>query len=372
MNGNYPGLSSERLPERRRAVVKTYLIDAHGTWDPEEVDGPGFVPRLTEAVDGSTLGAQLSCEVHPGEDPRLATICARTGDRASAYLYVDAGDPRYWVVHTTAASQSADWIVARLVEGSTRIDRVLIPAQLLDGISGLGSCIGLGLDFDRRVLSDHGAGDDGQDTGSLKMQLWGHQARRLLELMRHEPAFTDHTMLSRLRIRCQRDVNDQSAFSVEEIRLDGKITAQGTWFEGHANMVRAMKEAFAHAVGRLESDYSIRGGSTGDKITGRALAIDTNRTIEDLDAFTRAVFSGSGPFQLWGVPRAANGLLRIRATDLGLGGRLDFEITPAFIRVYLPSTTSGSTVLRFYTNLQRHHDARVRLLNEDGKDVLES
>ena len=372
MNGNYPELSNERQPERRQTLIKTYLIDAHGTWDPEEVDGPGFVPRLTEIVDGSTLGARFSCEIHPGENPHLATICARNGDRVSAYLYVDAWDPRYWVVHTTAASQAADWIVGRLVEGSTRIDRVLIPAQLLDEISGLGSCVGLGLDFDRRVFSDEGPGDNGPDTGFLKMQLWGHQARRLLELMRHEPAFTAHTMLSRLQIRCQPDGNDQTAFSVEEIRLDGKITAGGTWFEGHANMVRTLKEAFARAVGTLESDYSIRARSTGDKVTGRALAIDTNRAIEDLEAFTRTVFSGSGPFKLWGVPRAANGLLRVRATDLGLGGRLDFEITPSFIRVYLPSTTSGSTVLRFYTNLQRHHDARVRLLNEEEKDVLES
>ena len=372
MNGNYPGLSNERKPERRQAVVTTYLVDAHGMWDPEDVHEPGFVPRLTEAVDGSTLGARFACEVHPGEESGLATICARNGDGASAYLYVDAKDPRYWVVHTTAASQAADWIVGRLVEGSTRIDRVLIPAQLLDGISGMGSCVGLGLDFDRRVFSDKGPGDDGPDPGSLKMQLWGHQARRLLELMRHEPAFTDQTMLSRLQIRCQPGGNDRTAYSMEEIRLDGKITARGTWFEGHANMVRTMKEAFARTVGKLESDYSIRARSTGDKVTGRALAVDTNRTIEDIDAFTRIVFSGSRPFQLWGVPRATNGLLRVRATDLGLGGRLDFEITPTFIRVYLPSTTSGTTVLRFYTNLQRHHDARVRLLDAEEKDVFQS
>ena len=372
MNGNYPGDAIERQPRTRQVMVKSYLVDAHGMWDPEEVDESGLVPRLAEVVDASALGARFACEVHPGEVRDLATICARMGDRASTYIYVDAQDPRYWVVHTTAASRAADWIVARLVEGSTRIDRVLIPVQLLDRISSLGSCVGLGLDFDRRVFSDDGDGNGGRYIGSLKMQQWGHQARRLLELMRHEPSFADQTTLSRLQIRCQPDGGDRTTFSVEEIRLDGKITAQGTWFEGHANMVRTLKKAFARVVGRLESDYSIRARSTGDTVAGRALAIDTNRAIEDLDVFARTVFSGGPPFQLWGVPRTGDGVVRVRATDLGLGGRLDFEITPAFIRVYLPSTTSGSTILRFYANLQRHHDARVRLLNEEGLDVLES
>ena len=372
MNGNYRDDPNERQPGRRREVVKSYLVDAYGTWSPGEADESPFVSRLAELVDGSGLGARFTCEVHPAETGDLATICARMGDRTSTYLHVDAEDPRFWIVHATAAGQAADRIVARLVEGSTRINRVLIPVQLLDRVGMLGTCVGLGLDFDRRLFSTHADGNDGSRMGSLKMQQWGHEAGRLLEYMRHEPSFADRTTLSRLLIRCQPDGGDGTAFSVEEIRIDGKLTAKGTWFEGHANMVRTLKGAFSGVVGQLESNHAIRAGSTGDVVTGKALAIDTSRRIEDLDAFTRKVFSGARPFQLWGVPRGGDDLVRVRATDLGLGGRLDFEITPAFIRIYLPSTTSGSTVLRFYANMQRHHDACVRLVNEEEMNVLES
>ena len=63
--------------------------------------------------------------------------------------------------------------------------------------------------------------------------------------------------------------------------------------------------------------------------------------------------------------------MSVAAVDLNFGQRLAFEFTPEFVRVFLPGETSGGTVVRFYTTIQHHLDPRVRLLDQDEREVFQ-
>ena len=359
-------------PERHAAVIKTYLIEAHGTVDPEE-DQAGFVPRLAAIVARSTLRTRFPCEVHAANDPALATIHGRYRNRERVSLYVDRADPRYWILHTAASSHAADWIVGQLVGSGTDLDRAYIPSQLLGKLTSRGACHGLSLDFDHRIFRYDGQDGGGTPSDFLKMQLWGDRAWRVLELMRQDSSFPGSTTLSRVQVKCWPDERDKNAYCLADVRFDGRITARGTSFEGHATLVDALKKSYSREVAKLESGYRIRARAGGEELTGRALGISTSRPIRDLEEFSRIVFSATKPFLLWGVPAvSSSSFVRVCAVDLRLGSRLDFEITSEFIRVYIPSGSCATAVLRFYTNLQHHHDARVQLLDKDDRDVFES
>jgi hypothetical protein len=50
--------------------------------------------------------------------------------------------------------------------------------------------------------------------------------------------------------------------------------------------------------------------------------------------------------------------------------RITFEITPEFMRVYLPDGSCGNTIIRLYTNLQHYYDSLVVLAAGGGEPLL--
>ncbi len=83
-----------------------------------------------------------------------------------------------------------------------------------------------------------------------------------------------------------------------------------------------------------------------------------------------ALFGGTDPFRLWGVPVSiGKDYFRVTALDLHVTNRITFEVAPDFMRVYLPDGTCGNTIIRLYTNLQHYYDSQV-VLSAGGGEVL--
>ena len=106
-------------------------------------------------------------------------------------------------------------------------------------------------------------------------------------------------------------------------------------------------------------------------ISGEPVNILFPRPIVDLEIFCDRVFSCAEPFRLWGVPvRLSNDSYRVSAVDLHVGSEVTFEISPDWMRIYLPKGSCGNTVIRIFTNLQHHYDAQIEAVDGDGSNIV--
>ncbi len=369
MTGVYPGGSVERGSAGDSEPIKTYLVEVHANGDPERGPDVSVAKTLEALVSEPYLQASFAARVHPADEPGLVTIEGRYRGETPVSLYADCSDPRHWLIHTLASSSTADWAVGRMAAVGTPLSRVALPGPLLEEFAELGLLEGLILSHDRRQF--HYA--DGPDShGFMSMQLWAGQSGRILSLLSRDSSLNDSISLSRVHVRYWPDEGDREATCLAEIDRDGRMVTRGTSYEGHLHWVKVFKRNYTRQIEKLESLFRIRADGVAGKLLGRSLTIAPARSIEDAARFCDRVFSGTPPFRLWGVPaQASASFARVRALDLAVGGVLDLEVTPEFLRLFLPVETSANSVVRFITNLQHHFDSGVRLLDQDEQDVLE-
>ena len=206
----------------------------------------------------------------------------------------------------------------------------------------------------------------------MSMQLWGGQSGRILSMMSRERSLSDSVSLSRVHVRYWPDEDDRTASCLAEIDRDGRMVTRGTSYEGHLHLVKVFRRLYTRQIENLESHFRVRADGDTGKLVGRCLTIRPARPIGNSARFCDIAFSGTPPFRLWGVPAQTSGsFTRVRALDLDVGGALDCEVTPEFLRIFLLSGTSANAVVRFLTNLQHYFHSGVRLLDQDGQDVLE-
>src|SRR5439155_3391726 len=116
-------------------------------------------------------------------------------------LHVDASNPRFWLIHSTAKSTEVDPIIQKLVNNTNEFDNVWLPIQLLTRIAGFGTLRGLGLDYDRRAVPDVDFEAPAAPVQFLKIQLWGNRAGDVLRILKQQDAFPDATTLSKVKVK---------------------------------------------------------------------------------------------------------------------------------------------------------------------------
>ena len=366
MNNTYSSLTDEQELEPGSSLLKSYLLEAHR-------------PPSRQAVLSDTLRDLLpaipraSVNVFPADETSLATVEVESADQRMS-LYVDSTNARYWVVHSLGESTAVDSVITRIVSHSTALDRAWLPADFLRRVADMGAFRGLGLDYDRRLIPDVDFEAPDAPVESLKMQLWGNKAADILSLLQRHDAFPSETTLSKVKVKYWQDRGVPEYFAVDDVKFDGKITARGTSFQSHSELLGAISDMYAHQVTLIEDSHRIASEAYGDAFTlaGEPVALQLSRPIPDLDVFCDSLFSCGPPFRLWGVPISSRtGQRVVHALDLHVGQPLHVEINPTRITLYLPSGVCGNTVLRFYTNLQHHYDARVQAVGSGGHPIFE-
>lgn len=369
MTGVYPGAPGEPDVAGDIEPIKTYLVEVHSNDDPARGPEAVVANTLEALVSEPYLQASLAARIHPAKVRGLVTIEGHYQGKTPVSLYADCRDPRHWLIHTLASSRTADWAIGRMAAVGTPLSRVSLPGQLLERLAGLGLLEGLILSHDRRQF--HGDGESNAD-GFMSMQLWAGQSGRILSLLNRDSSLNDAISLARVHVRYWPNEDDREASCLAEIDRDGRMVTRGNSYEGHLRLVKVFKRLYTKQIDKLESLFRVRADGDSGKLVGRCLTILPARPIGDAVRFCDRVFSGTPPFRLWGVPaRASETFTRVRALDLDVGGALDFEITPGFLRIFLPRETSANSVVRFFTNLQHHFDSGVRLLDQDEHDVFE-
>lgn len=371
MNKAYRQLVRGQKLNLDTSLVKTYLVEAHSL---KGADHDGVHATLSECLSQSTVGTQIQPSIKETQDRFFFNVHLR-GSSDELMLYVDATNPRFWLVHSMGRSTTLDAVMQRVVRYSHKLDSAWLPIQLLERLSNYGNLRGLGLDYDRRGMRTIDLETIEAPVEFLKMQVWGNKAGRVLEILREEQAFADSTTLSKVKIKYWLDPKDETTFSIDDIKYDGKITARGTSFQSHITLVSNLYNTYSSKIQEMEQRFSIGYHETDDtklRVTGTPISIHFPRGITDLPGFCSYVFSSSHPFRLWGVPTKEHpSCVRVSAVDLHVGKRVNFEITPSYMRIYLTRGACGNSLARLYTNLQHYYNSQVHARDESDRLVFE-
>jgi hypothetical protein len=375
MSHAYTELEERQHLEAETSLLKTYLLEAHS-----DKSTHGDIRSLLRGAFGRQgLGERSEAHIHETEEELFYSVDVKWATN-SAEFYVDASDQRFWLLHSVSKSTSADRILQRVIANDTHLDSAWLPMQLLEQVAQMGLFRGLGLDFDRREVPDVDFEAPDAPVEYLKMQLWGNRAREVLNTLRGADAFADATTLSKVRVKHWLDrAVDQDSFTLDDVKWDGKITARGTSFQSHINLVTNVYRAYAAKVTGFEARFSLRyvGAQVANAqrapqtVSGEPFNITFSRPIANLEKFLDSIFSGAEPFRLWGAPVSiGRNYYRVTALDLHVTHRITFEITPDFMRVYIPDGSCGNTIARLYTNLQHYYDSGVAMKSGGGENLF--
>ncbi len=376
MAGTYERLSAGDALEAETSLVKSYLLESTL---PENASPSTARDRTQQLLANIPLGRRMDAQATFTDDDALLAMQASVtvnGRAERLVVYFDLTNPRFLQAHSMGSSNAVDSLIERLVTAGTDIDRAWLPADLLEHISTLGSFRGLSLDYDRRAVPDVDLAAPPR-VEFLKMQLWGNRANDVLRVLRQEHAFPHETTLAKVKVKYAQDPDHEERFSLDDVKFDGKITARGTSFDSHIDLLSVVHDRYAACVRTVEQSFSV--GMADIPADGQRMMIDGEPIgftfeppIPNLIAFCDHVFSGAEPFRIWGVPVALrSNFVRVDAVDLHVGASLRFEVLPDLVRMYVPKGACGNSALRLYTNLQHYYNAMVGAIDGRGGHVFQ-
>jgi cation transport regulator ChaC len=375
MTKSYTELLEDQKLEVDTSLVKTYLVEAHVARSNDEKYSPHHEIHklLQDIVKTCHFVSAREGNINETEEECFFQIKFQTRHEKEVILFVDSADARFWLIHSMDNSAILDEILNKMIMTTHRLDRAWIPIQLLEEMTKYGSFRGLGLSYDRRAISDVDSESGTSGVEFMKMQLWGTNAKKVLEILRTQSAFPNETTLSKVKIKFWSDGQNSEKFTLDDIKYNGKITARGTSFESHITLTTDLYRKYSAEVKRIEEKYSIKHTlmKEGYSIEGLPINLLFPTGIKNIEKFLRHVFDCAFPFKLWGVPvKLAEDYYRVKAVDLHVGNSVDFEISREFIRVYLPSGACGNTIARLYTNFQHYYDAKVEISVGDDERLF--
>ncbi len=149
--------------------------------------------------------------------------------------------------------------------------------------------------------------------------------------------------------RIVRRESDRDQVVVDDVTAAGKLTCRGTSFRLHQELLLGLKNRYAELIGEWEERYRLGWSREGlsAKPTGTTADIVLPEGLQepDLEELLDSLFNCGEPYRLYGVP-IRQGTLRyvVKGVDLHTGDKVDFEVGPDIIRVYLYPTTCGNVL----------------------------
>jgi hypothetical protein len=322
--------------------VKSRLLEAHTA----EASSDGVEHLLR------SLAKDADLEVEPlGDD-----VWALLG--VDDVFFVDALNPRFWLLHSTAAADRLRRLLRRHLLLGSRLDQAWFSNRQLQELEGERRWVRSSFSSD--TLQPHGPG--AVVPRRWRIQVEGEHPDELLELVSREERYKAGAALTAVG-----SVLGEPGMRSAEVAADyqGGFVASGNDFTLVTGMLWRTLDRYEAYVRELESSYRLGTTATeelGMTIEGGVATIEFPHQVEDLDALVANLFTCTEPFRLWAVPREAiSGQWEANAVDLHVGQTLRLEITSHWLRVLLGSETCGNTLARLVANLQHRFDARTHL-----------
>lgn len=326
----------------RPGRVKSRLLEAHAS----EASGDGAEHLLRQVAEDADLSMR---QVGDG----LWTLLG-SGD----VFFVDALNPRFWLLHSTASADQLRRLLTRHVLTSARLDRAWFSSDQLDQLEG-----------ERRWVRSSFSSDTLQpnETGAVVPRRWrvqveGENPNELLALVSREERYRAGAALTAVSSRLH-----EPGMGSAEVAADyqGSFVASGTDFHLVAGLLWRTLDRYEAYVRALEDGYRLGVAATeqgGMTLDGEVAMVRFPHEVKDLNALVSNLFTCTEPFRLWAVPREVSpDQWEANAVDLHVGHPLTLEITPNWLRVLLGPDTCGNTLARLVANLQHRFDARTEL-----------
>jgi hypothetical protein len=336
----------EEKPEETRKRTKCQLLEANVPFDE-------FVLHHKEEfsfdrTDDSTLWNVSSYRVPIG--------------------YLDTANPRLWIFHSIGSAREMEEQMSSLIgSDGSMMDFPWLPSNSLERIGRLGEkSAGFNLKYRNRFVGI--AGENSVE--DMTMRFWGPAALDLIQELKHSERMKGGLSLSGIGLIHQ----VESGYAKETISSSGYILAmRGDSVDSHLSMISKVQSYYLHLLTQLETEYRFSHEKTPNGVifSGDLLTIVFQRHIDDLEKFVEGLFSNTQPFRLWGITRRLESdLFKVKGIDLHTGGRIDFEIEPSVIRMYLHAGACGNVVTRLFTNLQSSFDAESELYGHRDEQII--
>ena len=346
-------LRSARRQRTEAGQLKTYCVEA----DLDETrEFSEAVLRLTRAT---------GIEFRATEEEGFLTGWTESA-RGTDHYALDATDPRFWLIHTTALTERSDRLLQDRIYRVSGLDTAWFPADFLYRIARSKDLfIGVGTKFnDSDFLSKDSAAT------SLTMRVWGTIAERISEVLFNDEDLKRYFTISSVRYRTE--LSDE-VFANDTLYFSGKSTATGVSFLAHVQSVaEAFRGSYQTAVtGVLEGDAFLRVGP-GGRFKGRALKLDlSDAPQEDLGLVLPQLLDGKLPFRFWAASSRIEGdSYTAIVSDLHLGGVFSLVATPELIVIYGRDGLCGNAIARFATLFQQSVNATARLFDNTTDQLV--
>ena len=369
LTGDYRTVVGEDEIRTTTTAVKSYLIELH-----READDPlhawkraGFL-EITSLDDRTLIKAE---------------------DSKGAVYFIDARNRRFQIVHTIDRVDLTDQTIDRLTSGeSGGFDHAWMPGQFLKS-QNRGHLTGFSFRFVAAmpgVLSDDV--DVNRETGEIRPSV-RKRSGTSLKITEYSQAEEEFHELLASKVLVGRKSLDQIEFRVADpeepgdyytssgVYSWGKVVTRGTWIGGHFSTMDAIAESYDQLIRRIEDQYAVGWVPHGRGLVHRGrpflFRLPGEVAISDLARFVEKLFSATKPFRMIGVrDRVSNSRVDVAAVDLHSGDPVSFEITPYWLRVYLPIGSCGNIIPRLYTNLLGSVNSEISLDLDSGENPFES
>lgn len=278
---------------------------------------------------------------------------------------VDHLDERFWSFHTTEPIVDATRYLRNVVGSRCDLDWMWIPSDHLSNIWEGASLQWLAADYHARQLSPS---EDPFDDLQVQLRVRGYQADEVLRVIaeRYDTAVPQGEVGIAAR-------DSELGWINERVNHQGRFVANGDDFYFHQSIIQSVVKRYRDFVEAVEQ--RVIGWeqlpSGGVRHSGVPITIRFSRPIPDVGLFAENLFSSREPFRLWGLYNlVGDNMAEVEAVDLHVGQHLRFDISTDWLRVYLFEGGCGNTIVRLASNLQRHFDGGLSIVDEDLQALL--
>ena len=218
---------------------------------------------------------------------------------------------------------------------------------------------GFGVKHVNAFLPDACDCDCDPDIDDLNITVNGSLAHRFLTEVGKTQDIKKTLACNRVRIR--RGVELHNSVH-DDVMYNGYFSVKrGNSVQNHLHLVDICKDEYSKTVKHIEdSSIGVKSIDGRTLVDGRSFDFIFKEPIDDLDLFITRLFNSTEPFKLWGLKsKVLDNYYKITAVDLHAGTTINFDMANDLMRVYLLKGDCGNTIMRLFTNLQRHYDSRI-------------
>jgi hypothetical protein len=357
MSKTYEKIKEAGEYEYGKNLVKTYLVESN-------------FKSLKEFFD-STIHSQngnktLKLEIVKIENSfSILTISKK---ESKAIFYADTSNPRFWILHTRSNVKDSDYLLNSTIQPlMSHLDNLWLDRTMLEKIREKHA------DFMKSIGVQYRYGDvfPSDDVGAtFTMRAHGTPSEKIFQFFRSNEEISNFFAISSVGFKKTTDPGIENPSTIiEDVNYWGKFSVKGTSFYEHMEIVDDIQARYQETLNTIEEEFNLSYSGTKNniKIHGSPALIELKREIENIEIFIKTVFSSREPFRLSGYSKKIDSeTALVSALDLHNGDDFNLEITPTWMRVYLPEGACGNTIMRFICNLQRYYDANAVLESLSG------